>query len=136
MDKKTVQQFIKEDRPVWFLGTWSVMPIKARITKLCSDERAGDYAEVDYIHDDECDACGSSGVLFDDLYPSKEDLIAAMYKASQEKIAEIKASIRTKEDCIAFMFHHTVSCAEEYTDWTARKAIQEIAKERWNLDLE
>ena len=28
-----------------------------------------------------------------------------------------------------------VACAEEYTDWTARRAVKEIAKEMLGLDL-
>lgn len=136
MDKSTVEKFQREDRPVWFLGRWSEMPVKAKISRICNDERAGEYAKVDCIHDDVCHAVGSRGVYFDDLYSSKEDLMKAMFDEAMRKTAEIKASIQTKDDCIRFMFSHTVSCAEEYTDWTARRAVQQIAKERWGLELE
>ena len=34
------------------------------------------------------------------------------------------------------MYDHCVACAEEYTDWTARKAVKEIAKEMLGLDLD
>ena len=84
----------------------------------------------------ECYAFGSHSVHFDDLYPSKGDLLKAMFDEAMKKTAEIKASIQSKDDCIRYMFNHTISCAEEYTDWTARRAIQQIAKERWGLDLE
>ena len=136
MDKNSVEKFQGEGHPVWFLGSWSDMPVKAKVIKICRDERAGEYAEVDCIHDDECYAFGSHSVHFDDLYPSKGDLLKAMFDAAMLKTAEIKASIQSKDDCIRYMFNHTVSCAEEYTDWTARRAIQQIAKERWGLDLE
>ena len=74
---------------------------------------SGEYAKVDCIHDNECHAAGSRGVYFDDLYSSKEDLMKAMFDEAMRKTAEIKASIQTKDDCIRFMFSHTVSCAEE-----------------------
>jgi hypothetical protein len=34
------------------------------------------------------------------------------------------------------MYDHCVACAEEYTDWTARRAVKEIAKEMLGLKLE
>lgn len=136
MEKSTAEKFKKENRPVWFLDTWSALPVKARITELCRDGRAVEYAGVECIHDAGCGAYGSRGVHFHDLYPSKEELLVAVYKAEQEKIAEIKTSIKTKDDCIRFMYSHTVSPAEEYTDETARRAIRETAKERWGLNLE
>ena len=39
-------------------------------------------------------------------------------------------------DLVAFMYDHCVACAEEYTDWTARRAVKEIAKEMLGLDLD
>lgn len=135
MDKNTVEKFQREGRPVWYLGSWSDMPEKAKVTRICRDESTREYAEVECIHDDECYAFGSRSVHFDDLYPSKEDLLRAVSDEEQKKTAEIMASIQTKDDCIRYMFSHTVSCAEEYTDWTARRAVQQIAKERWGIDL-
>ena len=57
-------------------------------------------------------------------------------KEEEKKIAEIKAKIKDASDLVAFMYDHCVACAEEYTDWTARKAVKEIAKEMLGLDLD
>ncbi len=53
-----------------------------------------------------------------------------------KRIAEIKAKIKDAGDLVAFMYDHCVACAEEYTDWTARRAVKEIAKEMLGLDLD
>lgn len=135
MDKSTVEKYKSENRPVWFLGTRTAMPVKARIVKVCEDGSTGECAKVDYIYEDESAVFGSENVRFDDMYESKDDLMAAVYKDILERTAEIKAAVQTKDDCIRFMFLHTVSCAGEYTDWTARHAIQKIAKKRWGLEL-
>ena len=57
-------------------------------------------------------------------------------KEEEKKIAEIKAKIKDTGDLVAFMYDHCVACAEEYTDWTARRAVKEIAKEMLGLDLD
>ena len=134
MDKRTVEKFQIENRPVWFFGRRTYMPIKARIVKICEDS-SREYAKVDYIYDDTA-GFGSDKVPFDFLYESKEELIADICQKILEQREEIKAAVQTKDDCIRFMFLHTVSCAGEHTDWIARCTIQQIAKERWNLDLE
>ena len=56
-------------------------------------------------------------------------------KEEEEKIAEIKAKIKDTGDLVAFMYDHCVACAEEYTDWTARRAVKELAKEMLGLEL-
>lgn len=134
MDKSTAEKFQIENRPVWFLGPRTAMPIKGRIVKICEDGNAGEYAKIEYIYDDSV-VFGSEKVRFDFLYESKDDLVAAACKAILDRTAEIKAAVQTKDDCIRFMFLHTVSCAGEYTDWVALHAIQKIAKKRWGLDL-
>lgn len=135
MDKSTVEKFQRENRPVWFFGRRTYMPIKARIVKICEDSSGREYAKVEYIYDDTA-GFGSDKVPFDFLYESKEELIADICQKILEQREEIKAAVQTKDDCIRFMFLHTVSCAGEHTDWIARCTIQQIAKERWNLDLE
>lgn len=131
MDRTTAERFIKENRPVWFVGTWTSMPVKARIVKICGDS----CARVEYICEDGCDACGPRDVPFSDMFESKEDLIAAAYEYMREKTEEIRASVQTKDDCIRYMFMHMVPGGEEI-DWTARRAIQKIAAERWGLGLD
>lgn len=134
MDKSTVEKFQNENRAVWFLGPRTAMPLKGRIVKICGDDSTREYAKIDYIYDDSV-VFGSDKVRLDYLYESKDDIVAATCKAVLDKTAEIKAAIQTKDDCIRFMFSHAVADTAECTDWVARRAIQKIAKKRWNLDL-
>ena len=80
-------------------------------------------------------AAGWDGLL-KNLYASREELQKELKKEEEEKIAEIKAKIKDTGDLVAFMYDHCVACAEEYTDWTARRAVKEIAKEMLGLDLD
>lgn len=136
MDKSTVEKYQKEDRPVWIMGIWTALPIEAKIVKLCENDRAGIYAKIDYIPDKEYGNHAFRDVLLDDIYPSKEDIFKSMYDEMRRMKAEIRASIQTKDDCIRFLFHHPASCTGICTDGIDRRVIREIAKERWNLDLE
>ena len=69
------------------------------------------------------------------MYASREELQKELKKEEEEKIAEIKSKIKDTCDLVAFMYDHCVACAEEYTDWTARRAEKEIAKEMLGLEL-
>ena len=80
-------------------------------------------------------AAGWDGLL-KNLYASREELQKELKKEEEKKIAEIKAKIKNAGDLVAFMYDHCVACAEEYTDWTARRAVKEIAKEMLGLDLD
>ena len=126
---------MEEGRPVWLLGTWSEIPLKARIVKVSDSGDTGGCAEVEFIYDGECIIRSSNNVLFEDLYETKDDIIAAMFETVRQEIIEIKSSIRTKEECIRFLYNHNVSCAAE-SDWAARCAVRDMAKERWGIDLE
>lgn len=126
MDKNTAEKFQKENRPVWFVGRRTAMPLKARIVKICEDDRAGEY-----VCDDEYAVFKTDNVHFDCLYESKEDLIADICKEALKETAEIKAAVQTKDDCIRFLFSHNLSCAGRYTDWVARRAVQNIARKKW-----
>lgn len=125
MDKSTAMKFKDSGHPVWFLEIWSDLPVKARITEI--KMKSGiEYAYVDCIQD----------IRLERLYPSKEALLTAMAEKERQYIAGIKASIQTMEDCIRYLYDHHVARGTEYTDWSARKAIQELARERWGLELE
>ncbi len=137
MQKYMIKSFKSENRPVWFMEKLSGLPTKAQIIEICNNDQVGEYAKVHCIHDNESHSVGSQGVLFENLYPSKDALLTATAEAEQKRIAEIKAAIHSMEDCIRFMYNTPgVSPAEEYTDHIARRAIQEIAAERWGLELE
>ena len=75
-------------------------------------------------------------ILFENLYPTKDVLLQAIKKESDKRVAEIKAKIHDVNELIAFMYDATISTgSEEYTDWDARRAVKEIAKELLNIDL-
>lgn len=97
MDKNTAEEFQRENRPAWFLGLWSAMPVEARIVRICGDGSAGWHAEVDF-------SFGTAYVCLDDIFESKDCLIAAMYEDIQKKTAEIEAVIQTKDDLTADFF--------------------------------
>lgn len=135
MDKTTAIRFKDSGHPVWFLGVWSDLPTKARIMEIKA-ENGIEYAHVNCIYDEECCAIGPQDIQFERLYPSKEGLLTAMAEKERQYVAEIKAVIQTMEDCIRYLYDHHVARGTEYTDWSARKAIQELARERWGLELE
>ena len=134
MDKKTAKEFKVSGQPVWFLGIWSDLPVKARITDIKA-ENGIEYAHVHCIHDEECSAIGPQDIQLERLYHSKISLLAAMAEKERQYMAEIKAGIQTMEDCIRYLYDHHVATGTEYTDWSARKAIQELCRERWGLEL-
>lgn len=121
---------------VWFVEHWSQCIHSAKITALgetevsVRDPKKYPYADIKW------DDGGNSGCLLKDLYASREELQKELKKEEEKKIAEIKAKIKDTGDLVAFMYDHCVACAEEYTDWTARRAVKEIAKEMLGLDLD
>lgn len=135
MERYTAEKFKTENHTAWILGMWSAMPVEVRIAEICGNNQEEGYAKVDFIHNGESRASGSEDVCLGDIYESKEELIATMFEDMQKKTAEIESAVQTKDDCIRFMFSHSVSGCAEFTDWTARRAIQKIALERWGLDL-
>lgn len=122
-------------RPVWFVGYWSDMIKRARVTDI-KMEKDVEYAVLNgFGGPDPVDFIGTQGCESEKLFPTKEALCDHRKKEEQARINEIKSQIQTKDDLIAFMFDANVSCCEEYTDWTARKAVQEIALEKWGIEL-
>lgn len=134
MDKQAAIGFKNSGHPVWFWGVWSDLPVKARIIEVKA-ENGVEYAHVDCICDEESYTIGSQDVIFEKLFPSREALLQSVAQEERARIAEIKAEIRTMEDCIMYLYDHHIARGTEYTDWTARKAIQELARERWGLEL-
>lgn len=126
----------KIGQKVWFLEPWSHCIHSAKITALgktevsVRDPEEYPYAEI------KLDVGGNSRRLLKNLYTSREELQKEIKKAEEKKISEIKAKIKDANDLVAFMYDHCVACAEEYTDWTARRAVKEIAKEMLGLDLD
>ncbi len=121
---------------VWFLEPWSNCIHSAKIIALgeteasARDPKTYPYAEIKW------DDGGNSNRLLRDLYSSREELQAELKKAEEKKIDEIKSKIKDVNDLVAFMYDHCVASAEEYTDWIARRAVKEIAKEMLGLELQ
>lgn len=134
MDKHMIERARDEGKIVWFWGVWSDLPTKARIIEIRA-ENGIEYAHVDCIRDEEYSTIGSQDVLFKNLYPSKEALFGSIHEKDKRYTEEIKAKIQTMEDCIMYLYDHHIAAGTEYTDWVARKAIQELAMERWGLEL-
>ena len=53
----------------------------------------------------------------------------ALKQKYREEITDVKSLVQ-------FMWNHTVTCAEEYTNWEARWACKEAIKDLLDLDLE
>lgn len=126
----------KIGQKVWFLEPWGQCIHSAKITALGETEVSVRNPEKYPYADIEWDDGGNSGCLLKNLYTSREELQKELKTEEENKIAEIKAKIKDANDLVAFMYDHCVACAEEYTDWTARKAVKEIAKEMLGLDLD
>lgn len=126
----------KIGQKVWFLEPWGQCIHSAKITAFGETEVSVRNPEKYPYADIEWDDGGNSGCLLKNLYTSREELQKELKKEEEKKIAEIKAKIKDAGDLVTFMYDHCVACAEEYTDWTARRAVKEIAKEMLGLDLD
>lgn len=126
----------KIGQKVWLLETWSHCIHSAKIIALgetevsVRDQKKYPYAEIKW------DDGGNSYCLLMNLYSSREELQEELKKTEEKRIAEIKDSIKDVNALVAFMYDHCVASAEEYTDWTARRAVKEIAKEMLGLELD
>ena len=123
----------KIGQEVWFAEACNQRIHSAKLIALDEVEvsaRKYLYAKIEM--DDGC----RLGWPLKNLYASREELQKELKKEEENKIAEIKAKIKDASDLVAFMYDHCVACAEEYTDWTARRAVKEIAKEMLGLDLD
>lgn len=73
--------------------------------------------------------------LLSALFETQKEAIRALQNMHQEKINKYKSEIHNVEELIQFSFKHTVSLAEEYTDWEARQAYIERTQELTGLSL-
>lgn len=126
----------KIGQKVWFREMWSGCIHSAKITELgetevsAKDPKKYPYAELAW------DDGGNSGCLLKDLYATKSELVSALKKESEDRINKIKSEIHDVNGLVRFMYDNCVASAEEYTDWDARRAVREIAKEMLGLELE
>lgn len=117
---------------IWFNQNW-VGPSTGTITAFRRSEytKEMDYAEIQ-LNDG-----GTTGALLTDIYTSKKELLEANKKASAAQIAEYKNQMSDIKRLVRFMFNNAVSPdAGEYTDWDARQAVKERAKELLGINLD
>lgn len=81
------------------------------------------------------DTHGTQTIAVSNCFHTAEELNAYNQQTSDAQVLEYRASISTVSDLVRFMYDHTVSKAEEYTDWEARAAACDAAKELLGLDL-
>lgn len=89
----------------------------------------GNFADLKWIDG------GSNTMRITKLYHTYEDYLNAMKLKSKQTIENYKSKIKTVEDLVKFMYNNCVACCEKYTDWDARKAAAERAKELLGIDL-
>ena len=121
---------------VWFNQPW-VGPSAGIITAFERAEPTTSHGiPVDYTKI-QLDNGGTTGALLTNIYASREELLEANRKASAKQIAYCKKQMPDIEGLVRFMFDNAVSPdAGEYTDWDARQAVKERAKELLGIDLD
>ena len=115
-------------KEVWFKSTW--VDINSGIVM---DWKTGEdeYAKVAGTRD----TYGTQWVKAENCFKSKRVLLDSLKSHKDEKINTILSQLSTVEDLVRYMYNHTVSCAEEYTDWEAREAVAIAAKKLLGVDL-
>lgn len=81
------------------------------------------YYEIHLAHG------GTMNVRAENCHLSKDEAIREQSKKTQEKIQKYKDSIQSLDDLFVFCLNHCCAYAEEYTEYEARKACIERAKE-------
>lgn len=118
---------------VWFDQTW-VGLTSGTITSIeeIENRRTGTKGTFARIH---ADNGGDSGAKINRIWATKEEGMKAMKAESDAAVKKYKDSIKDVNDLVRFMYDNTVSSAEEYTNWEARQAARERAKELLGIDL-
>ena len=113
---------------IWFNQNW-VGPSAGTITAFKATKAT--YAEI------HLDDGSTTGALLADIYVSQEALLEANKKATAARITGYKSEMTDIEGLVRFMFNNNISSgACEYTDWDARQAVKERAKELLDIDLD
>lgn len=117
---------IRINDTVWFFDPYGSL-FCGRVTKI-----TGGYAEVKGTGGN---SIGSTGVKIADCYATEQECISAKQEADRAEVEAYKAQITDVAALVEFMYSHTVSCAEEYTDWNARKAARERSRELLGIEF-
>lgn len=82
------------------------------------------------------DTIGTQYAKDSDCFHTAKELSDSVQAESNALKQKYRDEITDIKSLVQFMFNNTVSCAEEYTNWEARWACIEAAKDLLNLDLE
>lgn len=120
---------IKIGMEVWFENNWDTI-CSGKVTKFYDE--APEYVEIKGTRE----TYGTMGAKIANCYLTKEELLAALQTQSNQRQAEYCAAIKDVNDLVRFMYENNVCCAEEYTNWDARRAAKTRAKELLGIDLD
>lgn len=121
----------KLDQKVYYIDHWTDMIGAAVVQDVSEHESCG------YVYKVKCveGHYGSMSLPENMCFETKQ--IAEQKR--KEKAEQIENKYRNEicdlKDLVRFMYDNVVSCAEEYTDWHARKVAAEKAKEFLGIDL-
>ena len=114
-----MRKAIQKNDTVWFFDNYDNLHT-GTVSKLF-EHNGVPYARVS--------CSGTWNIKVADCYPDKGSCLEARERKKEARISLILAQLKTKDDLIAYMYTHTVSLAEEYTDWEAREAVKRKAAE-------
>ena len=117
---------------------WTGRIVKAKIVDF-EIYKGKDYAKLEGLFDcdddEDTDTIGSFGGALENLYLTKEEAINSLNDKNNKEVEEYKETIKSIEDLVVFCLDNCVANAEEYTNWNARRAAIEKAKE-YGIDIE
>lgn len=115
------QEELKGNTPVWFTDRWGNIQSGVYLDSMfCCGEM---YAVVKFS------SGGVMSVPVESLHPTRQDCVNAYNECQRSLTERYKAEIKDINDLVSFCLSHTVSYAEEYTDYAARQAVIERASE-------
>ena len=121
---------------VWFEERWSGNLTSGKVVKTGMTDISKRYPEPLPYAEVQWDTSDVSGILFEDLYPTEEALRQGLKAKENAYIAKVKSEIHDVNDLVKFMYNNTVAKgASEYTNYSTRRAVREIAKDMLDLDL-
>ena len=75
-------------------------------------------------------------LTFDHLFDSHQTAMSALFARNDDTVAAYKAEITDITALVKFAYDKNVATCEEYTDWEARAAYRERAKELLGIELQ
>lgn len=121
---------------VYFVENWTGNVIQGKVSKI---HNGGVSAICQYIVDAEGNiidkSFGTSGARFEDLYATAQEAFDGKNRKRLERISKYCDEITDVESLLKFALNHCLN-GEEYTDYAARAAYIEKAKELLDIDLE